>query len=220
MHTRMLPALLIPALIASCNTTSVTADPLDLSFTATGTTQNYKPVQDAELSYTTQNTKLVIGTLKAGGTVDITMTAAQATSVTMRQLSDYATAWKNGGCDISGLAVQDTTLRFTDRAMFNAAGGTPSVMYPQAVRKNADGTTTVERTGFWYAQKTGSMKGAVRCPGRPDVTYDVNLQPGWNTTVHTLTTRPDGTITDDRIGQSRVTNTYDGPWYAYTATNP
>ena len=218
MRTRFLPALLLPALLAACqNGTPNSPDPLTLDFTATGASRNYTPTQDLQLSYTTQNQKLVIGTLKSGGTVDVLMTAAQAKSVTMRQLTEYANAWKDGGCDVTALNVQNTPLRFTDLATFTSPAGTPSVLYPQTVTKNADGSATTARVGFYYAVNAGSMKGAVTCLGRSAVTYDIILKPGWNTVTHTVTTKLDGQYVEDRFDQSTHTNRYDGPWYAYTA---
>ncbi|WP_155300479.1 hypothetical protein [Deinococcus kurensis] len=201
----------VSALLASCNAPAQ-PDPLSQTFVATGTTRNFTPTQDASLSYVTQNTKLVVGTLQSGGTVQVSMTAAQATSVPMNQFSTYVNRWKTQGCDVSGITVTETQFRFTDALTFTAADGATKVMSAQTVTSNSDGSVTTARVGFWYATAPGQMTGVLKCPGLSPVNYNVTLAAGWNTVTHTWTAKS-GANSVDQFDQAKATTHYDGPWY-------
>lgn len=209
-------------LLAACNTDGGPG-PLKLSFTATGTIQNWDPTADAELSYTTRDTKLVVGKITgADNKVNIEMTADQATSVSMRSFNEYLTNWKasGSGCDYSKMVAVDTTFRFSEGFDFTTQAGTASVVYAQTSVKNADGTTTWNRTQFYYAQKEGSLIGKITCPANQTADYNIVLKPGWNTVQASWTYDPVTQISNARTFKTTAQTTkYDGPWYAYAKSN-
>lgn len=216
MRKTALIALTLPLVLAACTTPETGPDPLTLNFTATGTLQNYTPGQTYALSVPLATGTTNVGEIKADKSVSATLTPdiAKARS---RTLSDFVNSIKTAGCDASQMSVQDTTYRSLSKFDFTTANGTASYVQARSEVTNTDGTRNVTEKAFWYATAAGSITGQYTCPGGDPITYNVTLQPGWNTIDTTGLFNPT-TKTTTNIHYTSVasTNTYTGPWYAYT----
>ncbi|GAA5502705.1 hypothetical protein Dxin01_02449 [Deinococcus xinjiangensis] len=216
MHKTTLLALTLPLFLAACTTPETGPDPLTLNFTATGTLQNYTPDQTYALSVPLATGTASVGEIKTDKAVSVTLTPEIAKAKS-RTLADFVNSIKTAGCDASQLTVQDTTYRGLSKFDFTTSNGTASYVQARSEISNADGTRSVTEKAFWYATAAGSITGQYTCPGGTPITYNVTLQPGWNVIDTTGVYNPTSKTTSSiRYTSMASTNTYTGPWYAYT----
>lgn len=218
----LLPVLILTLALSACGGTPSpspdtpgTPGPLTQIFHATGRVVNYTPSSDAPLSITAGSASLAVGMLKAGGAVDVHITAAQAQALPSNRFSASFDGWKASGCDVSNLTVQDTAYHALGRIGFTAPGGAASVLKPETFVTDA-GVTTRTVNILYFSLGSGALRGRVKCQDS-DITLqtDVTLKPGWNIVKETFVTDASDKLLSVVWGGAVQTSTYDGAWYAF-----
>lgn len=215
----LLPVL--PALLAACGPGAPAVDPTTLTFVGKGSLadDNASVTSDYALSTTFGGKTLAnVGTLKAGGAVNMQVTAAGANSLPSFSLGGWRGNWGKT-CDVSQLTVgQDAPYVIVDGLGFTDEGKTYE-LYAQTITKNTDGTFSSDRSLFFYTTKSGSLTGEVSCANQVKRSFNVTLRPGWNIVHHKWTYNPTTqSYSQDSYGNTEQATTYDGPWVVYDVT--
>ncbi|GAA5504174.1 hypothetical protein Dxin01_03943 [Deinococcus xinjiangensis] len=215
-NTRILPALLLPVLLAACTDPGQSVpDPLTQPFTGTGSLVNYTPNQTYTLSVPVTSGTANVGQIGTDKAVSITVTPDVAQQ-RARTLTDFVNSVKAAGCDVTGISLQDTTYRSFSQFDFTTSTGKAATVEARSEATNADGTVNVTRKSFWFASTAGRMTGQYVCDGTA-TTFDIALKPGWNIVDQTSVRNPStATSTNVRYANAVSSNTYAGSWYAYT----
>lgn len=219
---KLLPLLpLLPALLAACGPGVPVVDPTTLTFTGGGSLEDGNAVVTSDYALSTTfgaKTLTNVGTLKAGGAVNLQVTAQAAKSLPFFSLG----GWRDNiakDCDVSKLTLgQDAPYIIVDGLDFTDEGRDYRLVAQTGV-KNADGTFSFDRSLFFYTTRAGSLTGEVSCANGGTSSLNVALQPGWNIVHHKWTyNSTTQSYSQNSYGSVTQATTYDGPWVVYDVT--